>query len=840
MTEESQFDIKLTGCTPEPLMSYLKALGVLRLVSEQKDEKARGWWVNGSFCLRSTLDQDVIVGFFLNKYKPTPIVVPWSGNDFFCVNWNSPGSLYSKTPTAENVVEAILATNTCRLEPYRNVLRACKASLEKCNIYSKKGMEKNKWAFIQNLRATCSEHLTVDWIDAAAVTRAERFAALLGSGGGSDGNTHFSDNFMQNLWDVLPDFDGQRSYEFTIDAGTRKWLSFVPPSEQPDCVHIDTKKNKSKFISSLPPDKLIKALLDRDAGLNLIQIAIKKLAVAAHSKLIESRVKSDELLSHALFGLSTKQLIKNRTSSLFDSGAVGGPNATQGMERDSVTNPWNIVLALEGTLCFSGSSAKRFGVNAPNEAVFPFQVSSSITSNNRLAYKEKAGKEIWLPLWNRPVRSNEMLTFLREGRAHHGSKAVTNGLDMARAIAELGVDRGISAFHRYTIVKGRVGGKNYNTAASLGHFEVAFRANVDLLHNIDYWLSNLQRADADKNAPIRFKKAVHRLESAVFDFCQYGGASFFQRIVVALGQAERELSVSERFRDDKRIAPLTDLASTWVTAANNGSPEFTLALGLAAIVDTEQRIGPLRANLEAVDWTKRCRSWAEKDRSVVWNSDDLTNNLANVLQRRMMDSKRQGCTRLPLASPFTVNVDTIAAFIEGELDDTRIADLIWGLMLINHRDLNHARQLTSPYEQLSISRAYALLKLLFLPAPLAADRKDGRLLWRFANQDESGILIRPEPRILPLLRNGSVGEACRIAAQRLRSSGLPPIPGSLPNGKTRDDCWKEVANDIHYGQRLAAALLIPIDSRTLHDLILLVCRNQSTAGKALNNIEKEK
>ncbi|MFC1795368.1 type I-U CRISPR-associated protein Csx17, partial [Planctomycetota bacterium] len=385
-----------------------------------------------------------------------------------------------------------------------------------------------------------------------------------------------------------------------------------------------------------------------------------------------------------------------------------------------------------------------------------------------------------------------------------------------------------------------VGGKNYNTAASLGHFEVAFRANVDLLHNIDYWLSNLQRADADKNAPIRFKKAVHRLESAVFDFCQYGGASFFQRIVVALGQAERELSVSERFRDDKRIAPLTDLASTWVTAANNGSPEFTLALGLAAIVDTEQRIGPLRANLEAVDWTKRCRSWAEKDRSVVWNSDDLTNNLANVLQRRMMDSKRQGCTRLPLASPFTVNVDTIAAFIEGELDDTRIADLIWGLMLINHRDLNHARQLTSPYEQLSISRAYALLKLLFLPAPLAADRKDGRLLWRFANQDESGILIRPEPRILPLLRNGSVGEACRIAAQRLRSSGLPPIPGSLPNGKTRDDCWKEVANDIHYGQRLAAALLIPIDSRTLHDLILLVCRNQSTAGKALNNIEKEK
>jgi len=638
----------------------------------------------------------------------------------------------------------------------------------------------------------------------------------------------------------LPNFDSQRSYEFTINTKIKKWLNFVPPSEQPDCVHIDTKENKLKFISSLPPDKLVKALLDRNKALHSFQTDIKKLAVAAHYKLIESRVNSDELLSHALFGLSTKQLIKNRTSSLFDSGAVGGPNATQGMERDSVTNPWNIVLALEGTLCFSGSSAKRFGVNAPNEAVFPFQFTSSITSNNRLADKEKAGKEIWLPLWNRPVRLNEMLTFLREGRAHHGSQAVTNGLDMARAIAELGVDRGISAFHRYTIVKGRVGGENYNTAASLGHFEVAFRANVDLLHNIDYWLINLHRADADKNAPTRFKEVVHRLESAIFNFCQYGGASFFQGIIVALGQAERELSFSERFRDEKRVTPLTGLTSEWLTAANDGSLEFSLALGLAAIHDAEQRIGPLRANLEPVDWTKHCRGWADRDRSVVWNSDDLTNNLANVLQRRMMDSKRQGCTRLPLASAFTVNVDTIAAFIDGELDDIKIADLIWGLMLINHRDLNHAKQLASPDERLSISRAYALLKLLFLPAPLVADRKDGRLLWRFADQGESGILIQPEPRILPLLRNGSVGEACRIAAQRLRSSGLPPIPGSLPNGKTRDDCWKEVANDIRYGRRLAAALLIPIDSRTLHDLIQLVCRKQSTAGKDINNIEKEK
>ena len=36
----------LPGCTPEPLMAYLKALGILRLVREQKDSNARCWWEN--------------------------------------------------------------------------------------------------------------------------------------------------------------------------------------------------------------------------------------------------------------------------------------------------------------------------------------------------------------------------------------------------------------------------------------------------------------------------------------------------------------------------------------------------------------------------------------------------------------------------------------------------------------------------------------------------------------------------------------------------------------------------------------------------------------------------
>ena len=39
--------VELRGCTPEPLMAYLKALGVFRLVAEQADPDARAFWRNG-------------------------------------------------------------------------------------------------------------------------------------------------------------------------------------------------------------------------------------------------------------------------------------------------------------------------------------------------------------------------------------------------------------------------------------------------------------------------------------------------------------------------------------------------------------------------------------------------------------------------------------------------------------------------------------------------------------------------------------------------------------------------------------------------------------------------
>src|SRR5215210_359758 len=80
----------LTGCAPAPLAHYLKALGILRLVAEQKDPTARGWWKDEAFHLATTLDRAELEHFFLHEYQPTPMISPWNKGAGFVFAANNP------------------------------------------------------------------------------------------------------------------------------------------------------------------------------------------------------------------------------------------------------------------------------------------------------------------------------------------------------------------------------------------------------------------------------------------------------------------------------------------------------------------------------------------------------------------------------------------------------------------------------------------------------------------------------------------------------------------------------------------------------------------------------
>jgi CRISPR-associated protein Csx17 len=180
-------ELELRGCLPDPLMSYLKALGVFRLVAEQADGGARAYWANDAFYLRSTLDRDALTDFFLNEYKPTPIVSPWNG-----------GSGFFPPASTMKAMNTILGLGSPRFQLWHEVISESKVVLNRSESQQLKKAEQKEWILSQ-CRARFPDD-ALDWLDAAYVLTSDgvKFPPLLGTGG-NDGRLEFSNNFMQNI-----------------------------------------------------------------------------------------------------------------------------------------------------------------------------------------------------------------------------------------------------------------------------------------------------------------------------------------------------------------------------------------------------------------------------------------------------------------------------------------------------------------------------------------------------------------------------------------------------------------------------------------------------------------
>ena len=181
--------VRLPGCAPEPLMSYLKALGILRLVSEQTDPNALGHWDRDAFVLGSILSREDLVNFLLADYAPTPLLGPWAGGSGFFGNDN------------RKAVQAIEESSCDRLDPYRKAIGCAQRILETEGLLDKPAGP-TKASLLRRYRREMPDSF-VRWMDAAMALGEEDewFAPILGTGG-NDGRLDFTQNFMQRIVDL--------------------------------------------------------------------------------------------------------------------------------------------------------------------------------------------------------------------------------------------------------------------------------------------------------------------------------------------------------------------------------------------------------------------------------------------------------------------------------------------------------------------------------------------------------------------------------------------------------------------------------------------------------------
>lgn len=183
--------LTLDGLRLEPLASYMAALGVLRLVAEQADPDAKGWWQNERFHLHSKLDATALVRFFLQDYRPTPMANPW----------NADGGFFGRS--SYSGITRIEQSDDPRFADYRAALTVFRDTLKSHNLEQKPKTPAAKLALLRSLHndltPSARRYLdTVLTLNDGDVT----YHALFFSGGNS-GKVDLARTFMDRLARLL-------------------------------------------------------------------------------------------------------------------------------------------------------------------------------------------------------------------------------------------------------------------------------------------------------------------------------------------------------------------------------------------------------------------------------------------------------------------------------------------------------------------------------------------------------------------------------------------------------------------------------------------------------------
>ncbi|MGH9372957.1 MAG: type I-G CRISPR-associated protein Cas8g1/Csx17, partial [Vicinamibacterales bacterium] len=445
----------LAGCAPTPLASYLKALGILRLVAEQADSDARGWWDGDAFVLESRLDAPALEAFFHESYGPTPLVAPWGARSGFYSG--------SSESAARAALERIEESDLERLEPFRNAIRDVRALLARAGM-TEKASNAAKLTLLRACRAELSDDV-LPWLDACYVLTDEgrAFPPLLGTGGN----------------------EGSGSY-----------------------------------VSAFA------------------QLVVACLIDGAHHG----------ALAASLFGVARPDTGSGQTPGQFAPLAAGGANTTSGFEGGGVLNAWDLLLCLEGTLLFAAAATKRLDASSQATLAFPFTVRAVGAGSGGVAHGDEpnARAETWFPVWGRPASLAETSAVFAEGRVQVSGRTARDGLDFARAVATLGIQRGITSFQRYGYLQRF--GRNV-IAVPIDRVAVTRNPRADLVTDLEHpvdWLSRFRglARKRDPEPPARLKSLIARLEDALFDLARTDGSSNVEKVLIQLGEAQRYLTLS--------------------------------------------------------------------------------------------------------------------------------------------------------------------------------------------------------------------------------------------------------------------------------------------------------
>ena len=778
-------EVTMEGCGPDPLMMNLKALGILRVVAEQADPCARAFWRHDRFVLLTELDRDGLIDFFSGrsekKYRPVPAISPWNGGGGFM-------------DLDESSIDKIERSPDARVAPYARTIREARRVLaDAVPDYASVGSE-----YAPEYRDLCMRK-------GSCTTKAERAGVERAIKDVKDKAKRVKDGVSNAKADIVRQLRNR-----LVDEDAVRWLdaTILATSDKPQFGTIlGTGANDGNF----------------DMADNFAQCVC--------ARVLEDRgSRNAGLLAGSLFGDAVE--LSDMANAFYSPGMYmdGTGSSEPGFKKRSLTNPWDYLLAIEGTLLFAGSMSRR---SNSRRAAFPFNADPTKSGYGTAADENSRG-EIWIPLWDAPASYAEIRHVFGEGRSQIGTRNCATGSDFARGVASLGAERGLSGFQRFGIVERK--GLAY-MSSSLGRIVPSYDASkiqeVNLFTDIDEWLSRIKGGRG--TVPNHIESLLRGIDGSIIRFCAGREVARLQDVLVGVARLENAVSRSSLA---KNIRPLWGLSPEWASRCYDGSPEYRIAVAVASISGKNGQY-PIRHNLEAVARDGPKTVWRKDSPRAVGGVGDTVRRMGEVLERRCIDAQIAKSKPL-LGSKINAPVADVLAFLEGtaSIDYEKIGGLLQGLAMIDYaavgrrplRDLlpytNERGLWTVPPH---IPEPYVCMKSNYPPAravdlarsrsAAASGREDGGDGGADAPKVRAGgsdDTMPFEPSMLGLVRSGRIAEADLVAKRRLHVSGISVAThdaGVGAAGKPRTMLPSRVVD------RLAAALLIPVSVQDLGILI---------------------
>lgn len=467
-----------------------------------------------------------------------------------------------------------------------------------------------------------------------------------------------------------------------------------------------------------------------------------------------------ELLRDAIHGTATAKLSPGVAIGQFSPHHAGGANAVSGFDAESLVNPWDYVLMLEGALLFSGAVGRRLE-QRKRRALFPFAFANVPGGYGSASSREQTRGELWLPVWTGHAGYHSIVDMLRKGRADLPSDGRTPSVrsaieasDAAAAVLTLGGALGIERFERVAFVQRN--GLAF-TAATIGRLTPHDRNDrmISVLSRTSgEWIERLRRSTLGDAA----REALRVFDDRLFAFAADPSVNpprARQGIIAALAQLEFAVAMTA----DSERGPVPYLPGTILTALDDGSYEHRVAAAVASLGSSKPATR-VRLDLEQV---------ALQDRRLVFDkgkprllSVHPTDTLISLLEQRLhRDSKEPW-----LEGAIFVTVDDVAVALDWDYAaQARFQQLLCAYSLIdvaNDDDAVLVRRKSDAKDDTILPAAYAIVKLVM-------DSEKAR-----------------DARIVRLLRSGRTAEALVLAMRRARTVLVNELPEHVARCRLRD------------------------------------------------------